>query len=394
MTDISSGRTRRGIRPARLVGTVAFSALVVLLASCQAGGTGTTPTAGGGRVPSDVTDSLAQYTGDTSWAPPGDPYDVSSVKGKTVYWVVQGPGNPFLETVGANFAQALKSVGVGVITCNGNYNPVDYARCIDTAVSQGAAAIQFDGGDASTIAAALDGAKKAGIPVLGGDSLDASKPVPDGIAAHTSSAFILGADLMAKWVIADSNGAANSLFITSPDVVGSVQEADSFKATMAKYCPDCKVTEAQVTQQHWATDLGTAATSAVRKDPSITYVVPSFDVMATYTNPAMKLAGLNGKVKMVSSNASLDQMKSLAAGDFFAAEVGQNVPAIGYIEADQLLRVLVRQDPIKNYVAPVRIFTKDDATKLNLTQKDYDSGAWYGTATSLVASFAAHWKTN
>jgi ribose transport system substrate-binding protein len=367
-------------------------AIVLLVSGCSASNApGKTST--GSAVPKAVSDELATYSKSTKFDFKGRPFDVSSVAGKTVWWVTQEAGNPFLATVGDNFKKALKSVGVNVVACDGKSNPVDANNCLRQAVAQNASAVQMDGPDPTTYVNSLSAATAAKIPVLAGSGVDASTSVPSGVAGVTSQPFGLTGQLAADWIIADSGAKANVLLITTPDVIGSTTEQQGFAAQMKKYCKNCNVTVKGVTLGNWATDVGPTTSAALVKDPSIDYVVPVFDPMTQFTNPAIQQSGRSSSVKVVTVNGNLGFMKEMStSGSLVKAMVGLDLDALGYIEADQMLRAMTGNSTVNDSYGPTRVFTSKNIGSLTLTTDAFNDGSWYGGAGSNDSLFKTIWQ--
>lgn len=362
----------------RVLTTLGAAFAVVAIAGALVGcGSGTTTgTQASGAVDPDVASQLTTASAPLEPTYDGAPFSTAAAAGKKVWWVTFYSGNPFLAAVGESFQKALKSQGVDVVACDGKGNPVDVNACIAQGVAQGAAAVQVDGPEASTFTNALDAAKSAGVPVLSGAASDASGPLAAGLAAQSSQPFELTGQLAADWIIRDSGGAAKVLFLTVPDVIGSTQEQKAFSARMKDKCPQCTVAVKGTTLANWATDLATTTSAELLRDPGISYVVPAFDPMTQFVAPAIQQAGKSSSVKIVTVNGSLDQMKQLQSGAI-AAEIGIDLNALGYIEADQVLRVLTGTSPVKVAHAPVRIFDATNVKALTLDETTRASGAWF-----------------
>lgn len=377
----------------RLAG-IAAGLAALALAACSSNAAGHDPVHSGAAKndSSSAAAALAKYTGPVSLKAPGPAFDASAARGKTVWWVTQLGANPFLATLGANFKQALGRAGVTVLTCDGQGNPVQYNACIQKAIAQHPAAIEVDGPEAKTYATQLAAAQAAHIPVFSGAAVDASGALYTGLAGQTSQPFELTGRLAADWIAKDSGGGAHVLFLTVPDVIGSVQEQQAFSSELARVCGGCAATVKGVTLANWATDLGPTTSAALQRDPRIDYVVPAFDPMAAFTGPAISQAGKSASVKVVTVNGSLQQMQALKAGQNVNAEIGIDMYALGYIEADQVLRVLAGQPALSNDTAPVRVFTKADADTLTLTASAQQDGSWFVDPTAYADMFVTLWK--
>lgn len=368
--------------------TASVVALSALLAGCSSAPASPDATADnvGGEVDVDVLAQLDKYSAPVEITYDGEPFAVGDAEGATVWWVTFYSGNPFLAAVGASFTEALESQGVTVVTCDGKGNPVDVNACISQAVGQGADAIQVDGPEPKTYANALGAANDAGIPVLSGAAVDASGTLYDGLAAQSSQPFELTGELAADWIIRDSGGQANVLFLTVPDVIGSTQEEAAFSARIAEKCPTCTVSVEGVTLANWATDLATTTSAALLKNAEIDYVVPAFDPMTQFVAPAIQQAGKAQSVSVVTVNGSLQQMRDLQAGTV-SAEVGIDLNALGYIEADQVLRVITGNTPLELAHAPVRIFDESNIGDLTIDEESRATGSWFVSSGSFTDVF-------
>ncbi|MDQ6525872.1 substrate-binding domain-containing protein [Nocardioides sp. LHD-245] len=378
-------------RTSRIVAALSAAGLAAALAAC------TTPAetasgGGGGDVPQAVADNVAAHTGPAEASYDGPAFDVSALRGKTVWWVTQYAGNPFLASIGRNLTEALDSVGVEVTTCDGKGNPVDANACIQQGIAQGADAIQVDGPEPATYAESLTAAEKAGIPVLSGAAVDVTTTdLAAGLAGQTSQPFGLTGELAADWIVKDSGGKADVLFLTTPDVVGSVSEQEAFEARIAETCPDCSLTVKGVTLANWANDLGTTTSSELVRNPEITYVVPAFDPMTQFTNPAIAQAG-RSDLKVVTVNGNLPFLQELEKGSPIKAMVGIDLDALAWLEADQLLRAMAGEETLSGVVAPVRIFDADNIGDLDLAAEAADDGSWYAGSGAYADLFAGLWE--
>lgn len=371
----------------------ATTGLVLTGCATESGSGGDTASPDAGGVSQEVLDRIDTYTQPQPLDFAGSPFDVSSVAGKTVWWVLQEGANPFLTTVLSHAQEAFATVDVEVVVCDGKSNPVDANNCIKQAVAQGADAIQVDGPEPETFANAAQAAVDAGIPVLVGAGIDASQTPPDYIAGVTSQPFALTGVLAADWVIADSNGAANVLVITTPDVIGSGIQSDAFQDEISTSCPDCKVSVEGVTLGNWASDLGPTVSAALQRDPTIDYVFPVFDPMTQFTNPAILQAGKADTVSVVTVNGNLPFMQDMATGTSpTKAMVGLDLNALGWIEADQVLRVLTGNATVPDDYTNSRLFTLDNIADLELTAEAFGDSSWYAGTGTTPELFASIWQ--
>ncbi len=72
-------------------------------------------------------------------------------------------------------------------------------------------------------------------------------------------------------------------------------------------------------------------------------------------------------------------------------DVGTDMQALGYIEADQLLRAMTGNPVVKNSYSPIRFFDAAAAKTLVLTPEAWLDGSWYGGSGSNTKLFASIW---
>ena len=383
-------------RPKRLAGLAVMSAAALLLSACGASGgtgTGTGKASQGGAVPAAVTEAVTAHLGAPALDYPGTKFDATGARGKTVWWITHEAQNPVLAVLGANFKAALAKAGVKVIACDGKSNPVDENNCFSQGIAQKADLIEIDGsGTPATYQNSLTKATAAGIPVIAGASVDASDPLYKGLAGQSSEAFKLNGKLMADWIIKNSKANAQVLFLTVPDVDGSVEEQKAFSAELKAQCPACRATVTGVTVGNWASDLATTVNASLQRNPKINYVVPAFDPMTQFTNPAIQQAGKAATVKVVSAAGSPPPMKDLQqGGGVSVANIGGDMFGWGFIEADLALRSLVGKPTVKNAIAPFRIFDASNVKGLTIDGKSFVTGAWYGDPSKTSGFFFSLW---
>lgn len=401
----------KGRSPARPA-LAAVGVLVSLgMAACGSSGGSTSAESSAGSGSSSgvsaAAASLAKYTGVTSITAPGPAFNASKAQGKLVELVTQKAANPAVATVAAGLKAGLTHVGVQVQSCDAQGVSVQISNCIRQGLSQHAAAIDVVGGDPKAYSAGLAAAQAANVPVF--SSLDV--PLPAGVQASGVNSSALTADLKglagdaappdalsgtlaADFVTKDSGGKATVLFIASPGIVGSDYLQKAFVHQMSKICPSCSVDLKAVTITNWASDLGPVVSAALAKNPKINYVVPVFDPMTAYTDPAIQQAGKAGTVKVVTANGSLQQMRQLAQHDpVLVCEVGQDLTQLGYISADQTLRKLAGVSAVPNSAAQVRVFTSANIGSLTVSSGAFSTGQWYtGSASKLADTYDSLWS--
>lgn len=407
---MSNTVTRRG----RMTTALVLCAAAVTLAACgsngatnQAGSSGSqSGTGAGAGSVAGAQANLAPYLNAKAPSPAGAAFDASGAAGQNVEVVDLTGANPAVAAVSTSVRTALTSKGVNVQRCDAKGVSVNISSCINQGVSQAAKVIVVIGGDPKAYSEGVAAAKNAKIPVISAldfpmpsevtaSGVDASalQADVDAVSANAAPPDALSGTLAADFVIGDSNGKATVLFIASPGIVGSEYVEKAFSAEMKKRCPDCSIVSAGVALPRWASDLAPVVSSKLAQNPDINYVVPVFDPMAAYTNPAINQAGKSDAVKVVTVNGSLQQMKELASGGLIAAEVGQSFPEMGLIAADQSMRFLTNAAPLKEAAPAVRVFTKQNIGSITIADSNFRTGEWYtGSPEALTRAYDKIWS--
>jgi ribose transport system substrate-binding protein len=178
---------------------------------------------------------------------------------------------------------------------------------------------------------------------------------------------------MAKWVIADSEGEGNALYITAAEYPILEFSETSFEETMAS-CPDCTSKVLSVPAAAIGKDLPPQVVSEIQRDPDIDYIVGGFGDLTTGVPEALQAAGLSDKVQIVTANPTTRNLEGIEEGTESAA-VGEGGELAGWLMIDSVARKLDGQElPLENYASvPLRLITaknvgdiKTDATSLEI----------------------------
>lgn len=387
-------RRPRAARPATIGTLAAVAAVSLTLAACSDDSTATPSAAGSGGASasggSDLDAALAQYLQPLDAYPvPTEPVaDVSSLKGKTVYYIPITQQSPQFAVTGPALTEALSTVGVDVQTCNGNATPTDISACLTQAVNADAIAIVADAISYGMASNAMDAARKAGIPVIIGNQVADPDHPADETLAYVEGGGAKMQEVLAQWAAADSGGTANVLINQSMDGKTPPVYVQAGVDTYTSVCPGCTVTINEVTSANFSL-IPSSTSSALLKDPDITYVESQFAQYLQQTQAGVEQAGRTSSVKGMTGSVQLGGLQALASGGFLAAATGQASAFHGWAFADAALR-LTLGDPLPEYTIPVRLFTADTIGDVTLTDAAEASGEWFGP-TDFPDQFAALW---
>lgn len=360
------------------------------LSACSSGSgtetsTGSESAGGAGKVSAEVTANVEKYMALPSFSPPGDPIDVSGVRGKSMFLIPLVP-NPFNQSIQDTMKSIAEKVGMKFTLYPNQGKPSEWVQGMNAAITAKPDIIVLSTApDPRVLQPQLEAAKKAGIPVLVTHFYDDSSPTPPdcegcaaGVTALVTAPFNVAGKAAADWLIKDSGGEANVLVIGGADVLPSPATVKVVTDELKNACSGCKSTVINIPVSDWNTKVQGEVQAALNKDSSINYVYPLYDAMVAGAVPAIQTLGKSGKVKVVSYNGSPYALKFIQDGDIVAMNVGEDTVGIGYTSMDQAFRILLGKATVDQRT-PIRIW---DDTNVKEAGEPPVVGQGYGTALS------------
>lgn len=368
------GPTHRPSLRRAITALAAGAALVLGAAACS----GDAPTVVGRDAPQPTVSAPPQPAELASVPPPGPPLgDVSSLAGRTVYWIpITSVASVFtVESTGAK--EAFASVGVDLQVCDGQAAPDVVARCVGQAVAAGAAGIIATSIPPEFASQAFGGAVAAGIPTLFVNTADATTPPEWGsMAAAFPHNWNDQAALNNDLIVADSKGEAEVLLVGVTDSSATRNTFEQgMQADLAEKCPGCTVHTVPTNSTSIA-NLTSLVSAALVRYPDTGYVFVQYDSFAAPVVQALRQLNRAGSTKMLTMLGQIDGMKRVAAGEQFA-DTGYSLTALGWNESDILMRMMLGQDPLVSaHKTPIKTYTAANIKGVDLTQAGWESGQW------------------
>ena len=297
--------------------------------------------------------------------------------GTKVFWL-EGNIQSILPITGG-FKEAASALGWNLTVLT--YDPADPqgpGAAMRQAVDGGADYIAVSGQSIAILGPALDAAKAKQIPVIDMYSTDDVGGATNGIYANIGGTPYSqrGASLLSDFVIADSGGDANVLFVNVPDFKILQIVADAVKGNFTSQCPDCTVTPLNVSiGDMTGGTVASQVVSALQSNSKIDYVYVTIGDLATGLPEALEAAGLAGKVKIVGGVPNTEQVQSLIDGKASAyTPLGR--PASAWAAVDVMARLSLGMDPdaTGHELLPAVIWTPDNVPK---PAQDYSGAANY-----------------
>lgn len=277
--------------------------------------------------------------------------------GKELIWI--SCGVPACQTLGKTFVEGAKQLGWNARIVNTDGTPEKIKAAWTQATVSKPDAVASSGTDLSLIGPQLKKLKEADIPV----ALYAVPEKADGVT-------ILVGDMqgeaesygepMAAWISKDSGGDASTLLVTIPNFPILKGLTDGFKAIYDKGCEGCKVKTLDLPLSALGKDVPQRVVSALRADPSITYVAMAVDDLTAGLPAALRAAGLADKVKIIGATSGTTNYQYISAGQQ-AAGVPNAFYEDTWLMIDGLARHFTGQDVSVSEITPPRmVITKEN----------------------------------
>jgi len=370
------------VRPARRTRAVtaagSIAAIAVSLAAC---GSSDDSSAAEGSAGSSSTASsaLAQYTQplDSYPVPTESIGDVSSLAGRTIYYIPITQQSPQFAVTQKGVEAAASAVGMTVQTCDGKGTPTDISACLSQATDAKVGAIVTDAIAYGLASNALDAAQAAGIPVIiSNQVVDDAHPVSstlDYVAAGGSAME----EALATWVTADSGGDAHVLFNLSTDGPSPAVFQAAGQKIYDDSCSGCDVTINKVSTSSFS-QIPSSTSAALLQHPDVNYVESQFEQYAQAVQSGIQQTS-RSDIKLVVGAAELGGIKQVQSGAF-AAAAAQAAAFQGWVDVDAAMRLMLGSE-VPEYTIPVRLFTEDTMDDVSLTDEAQQSGEWFGPTT-------------
>jgi ABC-type sugar transport system substrate-binding protein len=293
---------------------------------------------------------------------------VSNLAGKKIMIIPGVSALAACTEIAQAVAGAASAVGMKPTIFENQGATADHNSAIEDAIHQGYAAIAMGCAlDPSTSAPAIAQAQKAGLVV----SVYGGTPQQDqraGTTYNTDDPYALDAKLAAEQAVAQHNGQPfDAIAITSYATGPATQiEEDAIQSTLAADCPKCKLTAVNVEVPDWATQVASATTSALLKDPQATVLFPDYAGELTYMLAGIQAAHrTNVKTYLAFGGGTpFVQLQTAQPGaTIIQSDVSESPPWTGYLLFLQTVRGLEKMAPIPytQAIGPDRIITPQNA---------------------------------
>jgi len=331
---------------------------------------------------------LDQYKAKPAFVAPGEPFDATCAKGKTMVSIPNTSANPFVKGIIDRMTIAGKEVGFNVVEWQNQGQPNQWVQGVESAIRTKADAIDLPSGiDPSTIEPQIKAAKAAGIKVMTSHFYDPSQAQNPALSSSLTVSFATAGKILADWATVNTGGKANILLIVSDEVPPTAPMVKGLKDELAANCPQCKVVqEVNVGVTEWSTKIQPSVQTALIANGDINVIIPIYDSMSQFVIPAVKLTGKSGKVKIGTFNGTPFVLDEIRRGNV-DMDIGESVDWIAYATLDGHIRDLCGLPSPKALNVPFYIFDKSNVAEAG-DPADYAKG--YGDA--YITGFRKLWK--
>ena len=278
------------------------------------------------------------------------------------------------------FTQAAHAIGYSITQCNGGASANAPAQCFTNAINAHPSAIIVNGIGAESSGGGFAAAKKAHIPIIGsftGDTL----PTPGVATEIAGTACEQEGKLLGDWVIADSKGHANAMFVGTTTYNCNVQRLQGFKEALSA-CTTCTFKSIEFSIADLTTTLPSQITSAIEANPNVNYIAGTFDQVALDATTAVRNQGKAGSIKVVGFDGNAPNLQLVKAGNIQVADIVTGQLDAGWEGVDAAARVYSGMK-VPGDIPPSMVLV----TKQNIGQ----IGDQFNGATGYVQQFKTMW---
>jgi ribose transport system substrate-binding protein len=315
-----------------------------------------------------------------STVPSNDLGPFSPPKGKTIYHVACNLALEGCSKIANAIEGGTKALGYTFQKCDGGTTADKIGACFTNAVNAKPDAIVVNGIDVNTAGDGYAAAAKAGIPIIGTftGNPEGAKGVKTEVAGD---ACTKEGTALANWIIGDSKGKANALFVGTKTFACNIQRQESFLAAM-KACTTCKADTLEFAIDAIQSGLPQQLQSAIQSKTDLTYIVGTFDAIALAATDAIRQAGKSSSIKVAGFDADAPNLELVRKGDIQVADITTGSTEPGWAAADAAGRAIAGKTLPPTVSTSQVLLTKDNIGSIDKT---------YIGATGFEAQFKKLW---
>ncbi|MBN8866476.1 MAG: substrate-binding domain-containing protein [Solirubrobacterales bacterium] len=237
---------------------------------------------------------------------------------------------------------AVEALGYKFELCDGGSTPDRIAGCFTNAINAKPDVIVTNGIAATDAGDSYTKVAESGIPHIGMFTGNPPGKVDGVLTEVGGDSCGAGATDLANWVIADSDGKANVLFVGTNTFACNVQRMDAFTKQM-ETCDTCNVDTLKFSIDSIQSTLPQQIQAELQSNPDIDYVVGTFDAVALAAADVVRQAGKSDSIKVAGFDGDGPNLELIQQGDIQAADVATGGLEPGWVAADAAARVIAGQ---------------------------------------------------
>lgn len=248
----------------------------------------------------------------------------------------------------------VEALGYDFELCDGGSSPDQISSCFTNAINAKPDVIVTNGISAEDAGDSYAKVAESGIPQIGMFTGNPPGEVEGVVTEVGGTSCSEGAKEMADWVIADSEGKANVLFVGTNTFACNVQRLDAFTTQMAT-CETCNVDTLKFAIASIQSTLPQQIQAELQSNPDIDYIVGTFDAVALAAADIVRQAGKADSIKVAGFDGDGPNLELIQQGDIQAADVATGGLEPGWVAADAAARLIAGEklepnSPVTNVV--------------------------------------------
>lgn len=276
---------------------------------------------------------------------------------KVLAVVPKATSHLFFVSVHAGVEKAARDFHVRALW-NGPLDETDYTRqieIVDAMVARRVDGLAISATEERALAAPLERARAAGIPVT---IFDSGVDFSDYVSFIATDNYQAGCTAARKLAALAGGRGDVAMIMQKPGGTSTVLREQGFEATMAKEFPGIRIAARQFGMADPARSRA-AAENILTGHPDLAGIFASSEAASIGAIHAIRSRGLSGKVKLVTFDSSEDHLEALKDGTIDVMLV-QDPFRIGYEAVRSLTEKLAGRTPPKRMDLPARVIVRAD----------------------------------
>ncbi len=268
-------------------------------------------------------------------------------------------GAPICHVIGASVQEAVEAVGWNYKTVNLGGLPEQVSNAWDQIVQEEPDGVIGAGTPRTLFKHQFKELGDKNIPYVTASVPE--EPAGAQIATITGPPdFVIRGQWMARWVVADSGGDANVVFVNLPEYPILIGEEEEFLKEFEHLCPECGVDVLPVSQTELGKEVPSKVVSYIQSHPDTNYMVGGQADTTLGVPQALRAASLND-VKIISQAGTPSNFENIADGTAEIVNVPEPEPMFGYTLVDALVRHYNGDSlPLKEYATLPRQYLTEE----------------------------------